>query len=89
MRRAARVDTNQEAIVQALRDAGAGVQSLAPIGKGCPDLLVFFRELHLLEVKHGKGKPNELQQRWHAQWGGPVHIVYTVADALRAIGATA
>ena len=43
MRRAAKVDANQEQIVQALRACGATVQSLAGVGKGVPDLLVGIR----------------------------------------------
>lgn len=88
MRRAAKVDANQDQIVSALRAAGASVQSLAPIGRGCPDLLVAKAgEMYLLEVKHGTGVPNELQMRWHAAWEAPVFVVYSPDDALRAIGA--
>ena len=36
----AKVDANQKVIVEALRAAGCFVQSLAGVGKGCPDLLV-------------------------------------------------
>ena len=87
--RFARVDANQTAIVSALRAAGATVQSLAVIGKGCPDILVASAsgEMFLLELKHGKGKTNELQQKWHAAWNAPVHVVYGPEDALKAIGA--
>jgi hypothetical protein len=82
------VDQNQEQIVNALRTAGASVQSLAPIGKGCPDILVAFRgDMFLMEVKQGNGKPNELQQEWHAAWKASVHVVYSPEEALRAIGA--
>lgn len=88
MRRAAKVDANQEQIVSALRAAGASVQSLAPIGKGCPDLLVAFRGLmFLMEVKVGKGKANELQQKWHAAWKTHVSVVNDPEQALRLIGA--
>jgi Holliday junction resolvase len=88
VRRAAKVDANQEQVVSALRAAGASVQSLAAIGKGCPDLLVGRAgELFLMEVKHGKGKVNELQTKWHAEWKTPVAVVYGPEDALRAIGA--
>jgi Holliday junction resolvase len=55
MRRAAKIDANQEQIVSALRAAGATVQSLAAIGNGCPDLLVGFnRKTLLMEIKDGK-----------------------------------
>lgn len=98
--RAAKVDANQDAIVTALRAAGATVQSLAPIGKGCPDLLVagprkrYFNgksdvAMFLLEIKNKKGKDdfNEAQQKWHINWNAPVHVVYGADDALRVIGA--
>jgi hypothetical protein len=39
-RRAAKVDANHSAIVEALRKVGCKVLSLAANGKGCPDLLV-------------------------------------------------
>jgi hypothetical protein len=52
MRRAAKVDANQTEIVQALRQIGAVVQSLAAVGNGCPDLLVGYRNrLFLLEFE--------------------------------------
>jgi Holliday junction resolvase len=90
MRRAAKVDANQDAIVVALRAAGASVQSLAAVGKGCPDLLCAFRGLmYLLEVKRDKAQPNELQVRWHEGWRAAVHVVRTPDDALRAVGAIA
>lgn len=40
MRRAARLDRNQPEIVEALRNAGCTVQSLAAVGCGVTDLLV-------------------------------------------------
>jgi Holliday junction resolvase len=85
--RAAKVDKNQGEIVDALRKAGASVQSLAAIGKGCPDLLVSMRQqMFLMELKTGKAKPNEFQQRWHLDWQAPVHVVYSAEEALRVVG---
>ena len=47
-----RTDGNQAEVVAALQAYGASVQSLAGVGKGCPDLLVGFRGVtYLLEVK--------------------------------------
>lgn len=48
MRKAARTDGNQQAIVSALRKAGASVEILAQCGKGVPDLLVGFRTVERL-----------------------------------------
>lgn len=94
MRRAARVDDNQEQVVKALRKAGAFVQHLYMVGGGCPDLLVGYRrEAFLLEVKDASKPPSarkltELEARWHRQWTGlPVCVVHTPEEALQAIGA--
>lgn len=88
MRRAARVDANQAAIVQALRCVGASVQSLAATGQGVPDLLVGRRGAnYLLEVKAGpKAKKTPAQEEWHARWAGEVLTVRSVEEALRAVG---
>jgi len=93
MRRAARIDANQEQVVSALRAAGATVQSLAGVGVGVPDLLVGYQgKTLLLEVKDGKKPPSERrltedQVRWHGAWrGGPLAIVDGVDAALRMLG---
>jgi hypothetical protein len=91
--RSAKVDANQDQIVQALRAAGATVQSLARMGKGCPDLLVGFRAMnYLIEIKDGRRPPSEIrltpdQTKWHGEWAGRVHIAYCVDDALVIIDA--
>ena len=88
MRRAAKVDANQTEIVNALRQVGASVQSLASTGKGCPDLLVGFRGVNwLLEIKDGQKvrsarKLTEDQVVWHQTWRGKVYIVESVDQAL-------
>jgi Holliday junction resolvase len=71
MRRMARVDGNQAAIVKDLRQIGCEVQHLHTIGKGCPDLLVAFKGVwYLVEVKDGE-KPAAQQKltpdevAWH------------------------
>lgn len=93
MRRAAKIDANQAAIVAALRSVGAGVQSLAAVGQGCPDLVVGFRgNCFLIEVKDGSKPPSargltDAQLRWHALWPGQVAIAESEDDALRIIGA--
>lgn len=90
--RAAKVDGNHREIVAALQAAGCSVQSLAMVGGGVPDLLVYRPGLgHLLiEVKDGAKSPSrrkltEAQERWHAAWKGPVHVVTDVDSALEAV----
>lgn len=91
MRRAARVDSNQEAITEALRKIGASVQHLHSQGAGCPDLLVGWRGMNtLLEIKDGSKPPSarkltEDQVKWHAEWRGQVTVVENVEQAIAAV----
>ena len=89
-----KVDANQGDIVAALRKVGCEVLSLAAVGKGCPDLLVFYggvsyrahdSHLFLLEVKSAKGKLTPDQVEFHRDW--PVIVVHNELEALRAVGA--
>jgi Holliday junction resolvase len=93
MRRAAKVDATQAAIVKALRAAGCKVLSLAACGKGVPDLLVYRDSnycgewITLIEVKNPAGRGTSLtpdQVKFHAEW--PVTVVTTPEEALRAVG---
>ena len=91
MRRAAKIDANQTEIVNALRQVGASVQSLASTGKGCPDLLVGFRGVNwLLEIKDGqkvksarKLTPDQIE--WHESWCGQVHVIEDIDQAIKLI----
>jgi len=93
MRRAAKVDHNHATIVQALRQVGATVQSLAAVGQGCPDLLVARGGTnYLLEIKNPAQRPSDQrltpdEQQWHQVWRGHVVVVRTVDEALKAVGA--
>jgi hypothetical protein len=89
-RAAAKRDKNEPEIIAALLAVGASVSQLS--GKGLPDLLVGFQGTnYLLEVKNkeagGKLKPDQVAfiEGWQ---GRPVVVVWSVADALKAIGAT-
>jgi hypothetical protein len=88
VRRAARVDANQAEIVAALRRVGATVQPLHAVGKGCPDLLVGFRQKNFLfEVKDGRRPPSERklttdEARWIGGWRGPVVVVTSAFEAI-------
>lgn len=92
MRTRARVDGNHLAIAEALIQAGCTVQSLANLGRGCPDLLVGFRQQNILmEIKNGKRKPSARQltdqeASWHGRWRGQVIVVESVEEALKVIG---
>jgi hypothetical protein len=88
MRRANRIDDNQNDIVAALRKAGATVRVISQ-GEGIPDLLVGFRgETILLEVKDGNKPPSArtltpAEQKFFNEWeGGLCMVVKSVEDAL-------
>lgn len=92
MRRRGRVDANQRAIVAALRQIGATVQSLADIGHGCPDLLVGYRSrTWLLEVKDGAKLKSKRtltadEEAWISAWkGAPVFVVESVEQAVETV----
>ena len=87
MRHHGKVDLNQAEIVKALRQVGMSVLSLAPMGKGCPDLLVADDDSYfLIEVKGPKGKLTDDQVAFIADWRGVVHIARTVDEALTIVG---
>ena len=84
MRHAARVDANQEAIVTALRNAGAFVWII-----GLPvDLLVGYQQqTFLVEIKTtSKKRLTKLQADFFLRWtGGLLYRIDSPAAALRMI----
>jgi len=89
-----KLDANHKAVVAALEARGAEAQSLASLGGGVADLLVYaprawsYAELTLLEVKDGSLSPSrrELtpdQIAWHKRF--PVTVVNSPEEAVRAV----
>jgi hypothetical protein len=91
MRKAAKTDANQQAIVLAFRQIGASVQVLSAVGKGCPDVLVGFRGVNVLvEIKDGSKAPSAQkltadQIAWHANWGGQVCVANSIQNAVEKV----
>ena len=96
MRRRARVDANQSAIVAALRQLGWGVEVTSHVGRGLPDLIAMRGgHVYFLEVKDGEKPPSAraltgeeaaLHARW-ARYGVRVVVVESV-DGVRRLGDT-
>ena len=92
MRRAAKTDANQSAIVDALRTVGCSVLPLHAVGQGCPDILCGFQGRNvLIEIKDGAKPPSARkltpdQVDFHALWRGQVTVVTSVREALEAVG---
>lgn len=88
MRRAARVDENQKAVVDGLRRIGAEVTPLHRVGQGVSDLLVSFRQKwFVFEVKNplkpkADQKLTEDEKKWIGKQNAPVYIVFTPQDAI-------
>jgi len=88
MRYANRIDANQNAIVEALRECGATVRIISQ-GGGIPDLLVGYNEYTILmELKDGSKPPSarkltEDEQKFFDEWtGGMLAIVNSIEEAL-------
>jgi hypothetical protein len=84
-----KTDANQTPIVRELRKAGCSVQSLADIGKGCPDILVGWhgRTYGPYEVKLPGCELTPDEVAWWDAWNGDGTIVYCAEDVLLDIGA--
>ena len=91
MRYANRIDANQNAIVEALRKAGATVRIISQ-GDGIPDLLVGYKGYTILmEVKDGDKVPSarkltEAEQKFFDDWrGGMLVVVNSVEECLETL----
>ena len=81
-----KVDSNQTRVVKALRDLGATVQHLHAVGKGCPDIVVGYKNRnYLLEIKDGEKKLTPDQVIWHYDWKGQVEVVTSPEHAIETI----
>lgn len=91
MRRAARTDANQIAIIKALRAIGASVADTSGAGSGFPDLVVGYRGRNwLLEVKDGRKPPSARrltndQEIFAAGWRGHWACVKSEAEAIELV----
>lgn len=91
MRKAAKRDKNEREIIETLTAIGCTVQQLS--AKGVPDLLVGFQDPEtgqptnlLMEIKDKGGTLTPDQVAWINTWEGQVYVVYTVQEALLAVG---
>lgn len=86
MRRKSRVDANQSDIVATLRLLGCSVVSLAPIGKGCPDIAVAINgQTFLVEIKNDDKywSMTPDQKEFHLSWKAQIPILESVDDTHR------
>ena len=88
MRRAARIDDNQNEIVKALREFGASVLIVSQL-KNCFDILVGYEgRNYIMEIKDGSKSPSKIkltegEKKFMESWkGGPYFIVFSPGQAI-------
>ncbi len=88
-RKRARPDRNQPALIKDLEALGMSVVDLSGVGRGCPDLLVGWKNVSLLvEVKdpmqpRRKRDLRDSQKTFFAEWqGGEAIRAETAVDVL-------
>lgn len=89
LRRAARKDNNQTAIIDALKKVGVSVEI---IGKPVDLLLCCRGEVSLMEIKNPdrtsedpESRLTKAQVEFIARWPGKIHIVRSEEEAIRAV----
>lgn len=84
MRRAANIDKNQPAIIDALKKVGVSVEI---IGKPVDLLLCCRGETILMEVKNPDGfdRFTKDQVEFIARWPGKIHVARTPEEAVRMV----
>jgi len=88
MRLRGRIDKSQNEIVKALRGVGAKVAITSNLGNGYADLVVGFRGVMMwMEIKSKGGRLTQDEIDFSNEWTPYTVVVYSVEDALRAIGA--
>ena len=90
--RAARTDSNQQSVIDALRQAGCIVEDTHRQGGGYPDLTACDPSgyVWLIEVKAPGGRLNARELAWHQDWLRCTRliVVHSAEDALEQMGLT-
>ena len=91
MRRAAKIDSNQNEIVEALRRCGASVLITSQL-KNCFDILVGYNGInYIVEIKDGNKPPSQRRLtkgeiQFRDNWkGGKYYVIESIEDALKMI----
>ena len=86
-RRAPRLDANHTECVEAFRNHGISVCSLAGMADGVPDLLIAYDDCcWLVEIKDGSKPPSRRkltppEEKFFLEWPGRCVVVYSTEDA--------
>lgn len=88
-----RTDKNHAEILRAARAVGADVVDTHICGQGAPDAVVLYpagerARAWLIEIKTADGELTDAEKRYALRSRTPVHVVRTVDELLKLIGAT-
>lgn len=88
-----RTDSNQQEIIDDMRQVGITVIDISMVGNGCPDILAGYRyQTELMEIKDGNKVPSKRkltpkEKSLHHKWRGrPIRTVKSSAEALIIFG---
>ena len=90
--RKAKVDDNQQEIVEALRKAGCSVAITSSAHDGFPDIVVGrANENYMIEIKDGNKPPSRRkltskQVKFHSEWLGQIDVAKDVEEAFKIVG---
>jgi hypothetical protein len=85
-RYAARIDANQDEIMDALQALGVWCWDIHWVGRGVPDLLCSYQGLTFLcEVKTPKAKMTLAEVRFAREFPGDLYVVRTVGDVVELV----
>jgi len=82
------VDGNHHEIVSQAREAGVEILDTHVIGRGFPDCIAIRGDVFkLVEIKTADGELTDPEKRFALRSRTPVHIVRSVEELLRLLGA--
>ena len=92
MRQAAKIDSNQKAIVKSLRGIpGVTVEITSMMGKGFVDIIVGYKGVnYLVELKDGNKPPSQRkltpdEDIWHSKWTGQKAVCNSFEEVFKII----
>jgi hypothetical protein len=84
------VDSNHHEIISEAREAGIEILDTHVIGRGFPDCIPIWRgDFWLVEIKTETGKLTDAERAFALRSKTPVHIVRSLDDLLKLVGAIA
>lgn len=89
MRKFGKIDSNQKAIIQRLREIPSlSVVSIASVGNGIPDIIIGYKNFnYLIELKSSStSKLTEQEIKFVKGWNGNVAVCYNLDQVLQVIG---